>query len=165
MHSYWNNDDATRKAWEKWFEWFKSLSDSLESTFNDGEDTPSIEQAKDIVRKLKESSEKIQGSGPQSSLEEVSDSGAYSDPWERIPWRCRCESRMLEDSWGGWALGTPSTMTFIVNLDDSESKKRYIAEMEDYACGDSASFGMVCHSCGAFLSPEEEIRGLNEVDI
>ena len=61
--------------------------------------------------------------------------------------------------------GAPSTMTFIVNLDDDESKRRYIVEMEEYACGNGTSFGMICHSCNMFLGPEEEVRVINEVDI
>jgi hypothetical protein len=56
-------------------------------------------------------------------------------------------------------------MTFLVNLDDPESKKRYWEEMGDFAHKDNSAFGMSCHNCGAFLGTEEEIRVINEVDI
>jgi hypothetical protein len=95
----------------------------------------------------------------------VSDEGAYSEPWEKIPWECSCESRIVEDLWAAWDEGTPLTTTFVINLNDLESKKRYFAEMGDFAKEGSSCMGMCCHKCRTFLGPEEEIRVINEVDV
>jgi len=160
MDFYWNDSDENREVWAKWFEWLKELGESVESTFGGDQ-----ENMRDAIENLKENSNKIKNANIKSIYEEISNKGAASEPWERILWRCGCQSRMVEDSWGGWMGGSPSTMTFIVNLDDVESKRRYIVEMEEYACGDGTSFGMICHSCNMFLGPEEEIQVINEVDI
>jgi len=157
------DSEESKKAWREWFRWFESLEKSLEETFpRDKHDLWGILKKFD---KIKANSKKIVKAGIKSMFEEISDEGAYSEPWEKVPWECSCESRMVEDLWAGWNGGAPSTMTFLVNLNDPESKKRYWVEMGDFAHKDNSAFGMSCHQCGVFLGPEEEIRVINEVDI
>ena len=156
-------DDEGKKAWREWIRWFESVEKSIEDAFpRDKHDQWGILKK---IDKIKANSKKIARASIKSMFEEISDEGAYSEPWEKVPWECSCESRMVEVLRAGWNEGAPSTMIFIVNLNDPESKERYLVEMGEFAGGDNSAFGMSCHQCGAFLGPEEEIRVINEVDV